>query len=345
MRGPASTRSGDAFDQPLGDAVPRGCVVAGDRVSERLAAEAVDRGDKSGPIPRCCRAFIRRRRRGEHVHGTMAVLASVTRGAEPVRYERAPLAPAALGDPEMDLASDLLAEERGVHRKRQDQYAARSHQIACAKAEAGLFADELVPLGSLVQDERPRAGMTASRLGRLPGAFRPHGTVTAGNSCGINDGAAVVAIALPSTALPGVRVIATASVGVDPRRPGLGLVPAVRQALQNPEITLTDIDVIEINEAFAGQVLACNDELGLDPSGPACREARSRSATHGAPAAPSQWSGCSASSSVKVPAATVWRPSPPVAAKAQPSWWNHAPDRGRAGHAQVHRGCQYTSVP
>lgn len=187
----------------------------------------------------------------------------------PERYERAPFAPAAMGDPDMGLAADLLAEEAGVGRERQDAYAARSHARAAATAAAGGFDDEIVPVGSVHRDERPREGLTEGRLARLRPAFRARGTVTAGNSCGISDGAAVVALADQETAgelgRPGLRILATATAGVDPNRPGLGLVPAVRLALSRAGVSLDDIDAVELNEAFAGQILACCDQLGLDP--------------------------------------------------------------------------------
>jgi len=190
-------------------------------------------------------------------------------GGSPERYERAPFAPDSVGDPDMGLAADLLAEEAGVDRSRQDTYAARSHARASAAAAAGGFADEIVRVGAVERDERPRPGLTVERLARLRPAFRPRGTVTAGNSCGVNDGAAVVAIADQETARelgrPGLRVLATATAGVDPNRPGVGLVPAVRLALAHAGLSLDEIDSVELNEAFAGQVLACCDELGLDP--------------------------------------------------------------------------------
>jgi acetyl-CoA C-acetyltransferase len=187
----------------------------------------------------------------------------------PRRYERAPFAPAEVGDPDMGLAADLLAEERGVTRERQDEYAARSHARAHATQQAGGFDDEIVPVGGVGRDERPRADLSAQRLARLRPAFREDGTVTAGSSCGVNDGAAAVAVVDGGTAeglgLPGLRILATATAGVDPNRPGLGIVPAARAALDRSGHTLDDIDVVELNEAFAGQVLACCDELGLDP--------------------------------------------------------------------------------
>jgi acetyl-CoA C-acetyltransferase len=191
------------------------------------------------------------------------------------RYDRAPFAPAEIGDPDMGLAADLLAQAAGVSRERQDAYAARSHARAVRAGAAGLFDDEIVPVADVVRDERPRAGLDAQRLARLRPAFRPEGTVTAGNSCGVNDGAAVVAVVDADTQrsldLPGLRVLAITSAGVDPRWPGTGLVPAVEQALARSRLALAEIDVVELNEAFAGQVLACCDRLDLDPER-VCRE-------------------------------------------------------------------------
>jgi acetyl-CoA C-acetyltransferase len=189
-------------------------------------------------------------------------------GGEPRRYDRAPFAPEP-DDLDMGPANDLLAEEAGVTRERQDAYAARSHRLAAAAREAGAFDAELVPFDGLVRDERPRAGLTTERLARLPAAFRPGGTVTAGNACGVSDGAAVVAVVSEDVrrrlGLPGLRVLASATAGVDPTRPGRGIVPAVRLALERAGTTLDRVDVVELNEAFAGQVLACCDELDLDP--------------------------------------------------------------------------------
>ena len=190
----------------------------------------------------------------------------------PRRYERAPFAPAALGDPDMGQAADLLAQRAGVSRARQDEYAARSHARAAAARDAGTFDGEVVPVAGVRRDQRPRAGLTAERLSRLRPAFRPAGdggTVTAGNACGVNDGAAAVVVVDAGTHRrlggPGLRVLGTATSGVHPGLPGLGLVPAVRSALQRAGLTLDDLDAVELNEAFAGQVLACCDDLGLDP--------------------------------------------------------------------------------
>lgn len=190
-------------------------------------------------------------------------------GADPIRYERAPFAPTEYDDPDMGLANDLLAQEVGVSRERQDDYAATSHARAVAAGEAGHFDEEIVPAGQVTRDDRPRATLTRAKLARLRPTFRPDGTVTAGNSCGISDGAAAVAIVDSRTqrelGLPGLRILATGTAGVQPNRPGRGLVPATRVALDRAGLRLEDMDVIEFNEAFAGQVLACCDELGLDP--------------------------------------------------------------------------------
>jgi acetyl-CoA C-acetyltransferase len=190
----------------------------------------------------------------------------------PTAGRRSRFAPAPFADPEMGYAADLLAEKSGVTRVRQDAYAARSHALAAAARDAGRFDAELVPVEDLRRDERPRTGLTVERLARLRPAFRPEsegGTVTAGSACGINDGAAAVAVVDAAThrrlGLPGLRVLATATAGVDPALPGLGLVPAAAAAMSRAQLRFADLDVIELNEAFAGQVLACCDALELDP--------------------------------------------------------------------------------
>ena len=191
----------------------------------------------------------------------------------PTAGQRARFAPEAFGDPEMGYAADLLAERSGVSRARQDTYAARSHALAAATRDTGGFDSELVPVGEVRRDERPREGLTVERLARLRPAFRPAsegGTVTAGSSCGINDGAAAVAVVDADThrrlGVPGLRVLATATAGVDTNLPGLGLVPAAAAAMSRAGLLFAELDAIELNEAFAGQVLACCDALDLDPS-------------------------------------------------------------------------------
>jgi acetyl-CoA C-acetyltransferase len=186
-------------------------------------------------------------------------------------YDRAPFAPDDVGDPGMGEAAEALAHAAGVSRERQDELAARSHERVCAAAEAGRFDVELVEVAGVIRDERPRRSLTPATLGRFHPAFADGGTVTAGNSCGISDGAAVVAIISEARRaeleVPGLAIRAHVVVGVDPNLPGLGPVPAVRALLDVSGLTLEDIGVLEMTEAFAAQVLACTDALGLDVLG------------------------------------------------------------------------------
>ena len=192
-------------------------------------------------------------------------------GLPPRAYLRAPFAPPGFPDPDMGAAADDLAERRGIGRDRQDAYAARSHARTTAAQRAGVFDAELVPVAGLDRDDRPREGLTGPVLARFPPAFTPEGTATAGNSCGISDGAGAVAVVSErlraAAGLAGLRVLATAAVGVDPALPGFGPVPAVRRVLARAGLDLSRVGLVEITEAFAGQVLACTDALGLDPLG------------------------------------------------------------------------------
>ncbi|MFN0285103.1 MAG: thiolase family protein [Kineosporiaceae bacterium] len=194
--------------------------------------------------------------------------ASATGPAQP--YTRAPFAPAGFPDPEMGAAADVLAARCGVTRERQDAYAARSHARTLAARERGVFDAETVAIGGVTTDERPRT-LGVDVLSRLRPAFTPEGTVTAGNSCGINDGAAAVALVdeavRAAAGVPGLRVLASHVVGVDPATPGIGPVPAVRAVLAAAGRSLDEVRVVEVTEAFAAQVLACTDALRLDPFG------------------------------------------------------------------------------
>jgi len=183
-------------------------------------------------------------------------------GGEPVRYTRAPFAPPGFADPDMGVAADDLARIRGIGRERQDAYAARSF----ARAAACDFSAEIVTVNDVVTDERIRPNMTAQRLGRLRPTFTSDGTVTAGNSCGISDGAAVLAVTTAERAagMPALRILGSAVAGSDPALPGLGPVPAIEKLLARTGVSLADIDTVEITEAFASVVLAVSDELGLD---------------------------------------------------------------------------------
>lgn len=189
---------------------------------------------------------------------------------EGMAYERAPFAPAGWPDPDMGVAADLLADERKISRERQDAYASRSHARAREAQELGHFSHEIVPVQGIAIDDRPRAGFTPDRLSRFPTAFREGGTVTAANSCGINDGCAAVAMVDSATAshmgVTGLQIVSSAVTGVDPGQPALGLVPAAQKAVRQAGLEFADIDAIEFNEAFAVQMLACAEDLGIDDS-------------------------------------------------------------------------------
>jgi acetyl-CoA C-acetyltransferase len=188
----------------------------------------------------------------------------------PMPYDRAPFAPAEIGDHDMGPAAEVVAAMCGVTRARQDAYAVRSHALSLAAARGGAFDAELVPVAGVAFDERPRL-LHEVALSRMRPAFVPGGTVTAGNCCGVSDGAAAVAVVpahLRATlGVPGLALRGWVSVGLDPNTPGLGPVPAVEKLLKGLGIGLADVGVVEMTEAFAAQVLACTDALGLDPLG------------------------------------------------------------------------------
>jgi 3-oxoadipyl-CoA thiolase len=169
----------------------------------------------------------------------------------------------------MGETGENVAERWGVSREEQDAFALRSQQRWAAAAEAGRFDDELVPVGDVVRDEHPRPESTLEKLGSLRAAFRAGGSVTAGNSSGLNDGAAAVVVASEERARElGVEPLGffrgSAVAGVDPRVMGIGPVPAVRKLLARTGVAVDEIDLVELNEAFASQSLAVVRELGLD---------------------------------------------------------------------------------
>jgi 3-oxoadipyl-CoA thiolase len=169
----------------------------------------------------------------------------------------------------MGETGENVADRWEVTRADQDAFALRSQQRWAAAAEAGRFVDELVPVGELVQDEHPRPDTTAEKLAGLRAAFRDGGTVTAGNSSGINDGAAALVVASEDKArelgVPPLGVFAGSAVaGVDPRVMGIGPAPAVRKLLARTGVEIADVDLVELNEAFASQALAVVRELGVD---------------------------------------------------------------------------------
>jgi 3-oxoadipyl-CoA thiolase len=170
----------------------------------------------------------------------------------------------------MGETGENVADRYGISREDQDAFALRSQRGWAAAQEAGRFADELVTVGDLAVDEHPRPDTTADRLAALQPAFRPGGSVTAGNSSGMNDGAAALVIASEERAAAlGAAPLATfrgsASVGVDPRVMGIGPIPAVRRLLERTGIGIDAIDLVELNEAFASQSVAVVRELGIDP--------------------------------------------------------------------------------
>jgi acetyl-CoA C-acetyltransferase len=177
----------------------------------------------------------------------------------------------------MGETAENVAERFGIEREAQDAYALRSHQRAVAAAEAGHFAEEIVPIeaprgretATVEADEGPRPDASAEKLASLRPVFREGGSVTAGNASTLNDGAACTLIASEAGvealgAEPLARIVAFGVAGVDPAYMGIGPVEAIPRALAAAGISLADIDLVELNEAFAAQVLACAKEIGLD---------------------------------------------------------------------------------
>jgi 3-oxoadipyl-CoA thiolase len=170
----------------------------------------------------------------------------------------------------MGETGENVAERYDISREEQDAFALESQRRHAAAAAAGRFDDELVPVGDVTRDEHPRPDTSAEKLAALKPAFREDGSVTAGNSSGVNDGAAalVVASAEKARALgadPLARFRGSAVAGVDPRYMGIGPVPAVRKLLARTGIEAADLDLVELNEAFASQSLQVVRDLGLDP--------------------------------------------------------------------------------
>jgi 3-oxoadipyl-CoA thiolase len=177
----------------------------------------------------------------------------------------------------MGQTAEVLAEEFGIGREEQDAFAVASHRKAVAAQAAGAFVAEVVAVtvdedtGRLVGvDEGPRGDTSLEALARLKPVFKPGGTVTAGNSSSFNDGAAAVLLATASAVdrlglVPLARLVASAVAGVEPHRMGIGPAPAMDKALARAGWKLDDVDVVELNEAFAAQSLAVLRQLGLDP--------------------------------------------------------------------------------
>jgi acetyl-CoA C-acetyltransferase len=174
----------------------------------------------------------------------------------------------------MGLTAENVAEEHGVSREAQDAWAVISQNRAVQARESGHFDREIVPVttpdgGKVVADDGPRPGTTMEKLAALQPAFKPDGTVTAGNACPLNDGAAAVLVMSEekATALglkPRARIVASSVAAIRPEVMGIGPVPAIQQLLATTKMTMDDIDVVEINEAFAAQIVPCKDQLGID---------------------------------------------------------------------------------
>jgi acetyl-CoA C-acetyltransferase len=185
----------------------------------------------------------------------------------------------------MGMTAENVAERCKVSREDQDAWAARSQERAVAARESGHFDPEIVGVdipethdagGDVIaahrvtRDDGPRAGTTMETLSKLKPAFRPTGSVTAGNSCPLNDGAAAVLVMSEEKARerglkPRARIVASSVAAIRPEIMGLGPIPAVKAVLKQAGLTIDDIDLVELNEAFAAQVLPCRDELGIDP--------------------------------------------------------------------------------
>ncbi|MBY3298697.1 thiolase family protein [Rhizobium laguerreae] len=194
-------------------------------------------------------------------------------GALPRFYGRARFSPDMIGDPEMGVAAENVARQFGISRQRQDEFALRSHRLAVAAAEAGIFRREIVDIstghGLIERDECPRAATSFQALANLRPVFLADGSVTAGNACPLNDGACLVLVMSRGIAKSlglekGLAFIDSAAAGVDPNLLGIGPVASTRKLLQRqPGLSLSDIDAIEFNEAFAAQVLASLDQLAI----------------------------------------------------------------------------------
>lgn len=184
-----------------------------------------------------------------------------------------PLCEQLMGD-----TAENLVDKYGISREESDRYASQSQQRCEAARRSGRFKDEIVPVevpgrkgqvSTISEDEHPRDGVTPESLAKLPPVFRKDGTVHAGNSSGITDGAAAVVVLSEEKAQelgvePMARIVGYASAGVDPAIMGIGPVPVVKKLLDKTGLSLNDIDLIELNEAFASQVLACHKELDFD---------------------------------------------------------------------------------
>lgn len=197
----------------------------------------------------------------------------------PPSFRKSQLSPKEIGDPPMGITAENLVKKYNISREEQDKFAFKSQKKMAIAMKEGRFDEQIVPITISVpkkepvvfdRDEHPRPQTTMEALAKLPPAFLEGGTVTAGNSSGLNDGASVLVIMAREKAEElGLKPLATirayAVAGVDPNIMGIGPVPATRKVLKKAGLSLEDIDIIEINEAFAAQVIACDRELNMNP--------------------------------------------------------------------------------
>jgi acetyl-CoA C-acetyltransferase len=170
----------------------------------------------------------------------------------------------------MGLTAENVAEQWNVSREDMDRFAQQSQERAVAAQESGFFEREITPWDGVAKDDGPRAESTLEKLSQLEPAFKPGGKVTAGNSCPLNDGAAAVVVMSDTRArelgiTPLARIIASSVSGVAPEIMGVGPIEAVRMALKQAGMTIDEVDVVELNEAFAAQVIPVCSEIGVDP--------------------------------------------------------------------------------
>jgi acetyl-CoA C-acetyltransferase len=170
----------------------------------------------------------------------------------------------------MGLTAENVAERWDVSREDMDRFAQQSQERAVAAQDSGFFAREITPWDGVAVDDGPRRSSTVEKLAALDPAFKPGGRVTAGNACPLNDGAAAVVVMSADRArdlgiTPRARIIASSVSGVEPEIMGVGPIEAVRKVLAYAGMTIEDVDVMELNEAFAAQVLPVCRELGVDP--------------------------------------------------------------------------------
>ncbi len=190
----------------------------------------------------------------------------------PQFFSQPAFAPSGSDDPGMIEGAENIARDCAIGRARQDAFALRSHRLAVVAAEGGMLDDEIVPLRKSAQDRRdegPRGSISAALLARMPPLTGPGGTVTAGNSCRINDGAAAAIVVSPALheklgTPPGLVLTAAASAGVETRIPGMAAVPAAQKLETITGLRSSAVSAVELNEAFAVQALAVMDRLGLD---------------------------------------------------------------------------------